>query len=222
VTNQGSAIFVCCSRSDAISHARVLRSKLAMRIGRPCAIGGALTTTSLIYEANLFVVLLTKGLLSDPNALYEIFLAVEIGLPLVTVAINGAGYDYGEAAATFRDLEPSLERSAPGSASVLKGRLKYDMKRGVSIAEMSAKLQGSLTAIIALAWSPASENQLDAVVYDIVSRYPKNARAPKRTQNRGSLKNVVDSAKRCPAKIRLRVSRQRPPPQRQSRATLGV
>eukprot|EP00966_Prymnesium_polylepis_P056691 1311839-Prymnesium_polylepis.1 len=29
VTNKASAVFVCCSRSDALNHARVLRSELS-------------------------------------------------------------------------------------------------------------------------------------------------------------------------------------------------
>eukprot|EP00966_Prymnesium_polylepis_P009483 218729-Prymnesium_polylepis.1 len=36
VVNEESAIFVCCSRDDAVRHARVLRSELSVRLGRGC------------------------------------------------------------------------------------------------------------------------------------------------------------------------------------------
>ena len=65
VTNIESAIFVCCSRADAVSHARVLRSELSMRLNRGCAVGGGTETSTFIAESEAFVVLLTYSCRPD-------------------------------------------------------------------------------------------------------------------------------------------------------------
>eukprot|EP00966_Prymnesium_polylepis_P268656 6206461-Prymnesium_polylepis.1 len=84
-------VFVCCSRVDALSHARVLRSELSVRLGRRCALGGGADTAGLIEKCELCVVLLTRQLTTDHNALYEIWTALSAGLRLATVMVSGAG-----------------------------------------------------------------------------------------------------------------------------------
>ena len=69
VVNEESAVFVCCSRHDALSHARVLRSELATRLNRGCAVGGGVDTSRFIEKSDACVVLLTNGLWLDPNAI---------------------------------------------------------------------------------------------------------------------------------------------------------
>ena len=69
VINVESAVFVCCARCDALSHGRVLRSELATWLNRGCAVGGAIDTSRFIKESEAFVVLLTDGILTDPNAI---------------------------------------------------------------------------------------------------------------------------------------------------------
>jgi len=177
VVNKGSAVFVCCARRDAVRHARVLRAGLSIKIGRGCAIGGGDATARFIEVSHLCVVLLTKKLLSDPIALHEIWLAVRQKLPLVTCMITGCGYDYDNASALFADLSTGLEKAKPGAAQELQEQLPD----GVSVDDVGQTLKSSLTAIIALSWSPASRNQLDAVVDDIVASIPKSP-----TRRRGS------------------------------------
>eukprot|EP00966_Prymnesium_polylepis_P321086 7377407-Prymnesium_polylepis.1 len=69
VVNEESAVFICCARSDTLSHARVLRSELASRLNRGCAVGGGDDTSRFIKESDAVVVLLSDGLWTDPNAI---------------------------------------------------------------------------------------------------------------------------------------------------------
>ena len=61
VRNEESAVFVCCSRRDAVSHARVLRGELALRLNRGCAVGGGIDSSTFIADSEAFVVLLTQS-----------------------------------------------------------------------------------------------------------------------------------------------------------------
>ncbi|KAL1525500.1 hypothetical protein AB1Y20_020356 [Prymnesium parvum] len=169
VVNKESAVFVCCSRDDALRHARVLRADLAVKLGRGCAVGGGADTAPLIDESDLLVALLTKRLLTDPHCLHEIWLALERGVPLVTVAISGGGYDYERAAEILADLPAALEHA---DASRLQGLLPTD----ASVSDVAVRLQANLSSIIALSWNPhARRNQQHAVVDEIVARMPPRA-----------------------------------------------
>ncbi|KAL1499616.1 hypothetical protein AB1Y20_011815 [Prymnesium parvum] len=171
VVNKESAIFICCSREDAINHARVLRSKLEIRLRRGCAIGGGSDTEKFIPQSSITVVLLTRNLLNNPYALYELWCSVEQMKPLVTVAISGGGYDYSHATAVLCDLRSSLQCVSANHAPELARRLGD----ATTIDDVGTRLQATLTAIIALSWSPASENQLHALVNDIMARMPRKA-----------------------------------------------
>ena len=69
VVNEESALFICCARHDALSHARVLRSELARSLNRGCAVGGGHNTSRFIEESDAVVVLLSDGLWTDPSAI---------------------------------------------------------------------------------------------------------------------------------------------------------
>ncbi|KAL1514555.1 hypothetical protein AB1Y20_003651 [Prymnesium parvum] len=173
VLNKGSAIFICCAREDAVSHARVLRSELQVKLGRACAIGGGASSARWIEVSQMVVVLLTKQLLSDPIALFEAWQSIHQGLPVVTVAITGNGYDFQVASAVFLDLPSALDAARPGAADEMQSFLPS----GVTVHQVGEQLHATLTAIIALAWSPAvSKNQLRALVDDIISYMPQRKR----------------------------------------------
>lgn len=170
VTNTESAIFLCCSRRHSLKHARVLRSQLAVKIGRGCAIGGGQNSSSFINESELCLVLLSKLLLTDPSALFEIWLALQRQIPIVTVVLTGDGYSYDEASEVLANLQTEMENARPGSELELQKRLGGRS----SVNELGAKVNSSLSAIIAVTWSPfGSRNQLEAVIDDIVARMPR-------------------------------------------------
>ena len=170
IVNKGSAVFVCCSRLDAIKHARVLRSEIAIKLGQDCAIGGGQRTREWLKESRMVVVLLSRKLLTDPRALLEIWTAMEMHLPIVTVLVAGTGYDYEEASNTMTNLERAMEQAGKGSAS----QLLDELPDGKTVNEVGGRLNSCLTAIIAITWSlTTSKNQTDALVDQILTRMPK-------------------------------------------------
>jgi len=173
VTNRESAVFICCSRPDAVSHAQVLRAEIALHLHCGCAIGGGPQSAQFIDESDLFVVLLTKHLPTDPNALFEIYTALQNSFTLVSVCLTGSGYDFGHAAIALSDLPTALEKARPGSSEELQARLP----RHIDVASVGKMLYANLTAIIAIPWSPHfGKNHTDAVVEDIVKRIQRRAR----------------------------------------------
>jgi len=172
VANEKSALFVCCSRRDAVLHARVLRSELAVSLRRGCAVGGGADSVKFVEQSDAFVVLLTKRLPTDPDALLEIWTALEAGLTIITVAITGA-YDFAAAAAAWADLPAAMEATRPGSSDELKARLPPD----ADVAATGRLIHSTLTAIIATSWSPHyGRNHMNAVVDDVVGRMVKRQR----------------------------------------------
>eukprot|EP00966_Prymnesium_polylepis_P336836 7391771-Prymnesium_polylepis.2 len=162
--------FVCYAQADAVLLARVLRSELSVRLARDCMMGGGKDAAEMIGESDAFVLLLTKQLLTDVQALFEIWTALELDKAVVTVAATGLGYDFEEAAASLADLTAALEAMRPGSTDELQARLPPS----TDINTVGKLLHSSLTAIIAVSWSPtAGRNHMDAVVDDIVQRMPR-------------------------------------------------
>ena len=170
---KGRAFFVCCARADAIVQARILRSELEMRLGHGCVVGGSSSSAGLIADCSAIIVLLTRRLPTDPNALFEIWSALQVRLPIITVVVSGAGYSFEEAASSFAKLPTALERAQPGSMEQLQQRLP----EGSDIAAVGHVLQASVTAIIAIPWAPQNgTNHMDAVVRDILQRAPQQTR----------------------------------------------
>lgn len=86
-----SMVFLCCSQADVLPGARVLRSQLAMKLNHSCGLGGGGNTEDLIKQSELMVVLLTKGIVTDNKALYEIWTALQNGVSVITVSVSGGG-----------------------------------------------------------------------------------------------------------------------------------
>ncbi|KAL1526947.1 hypothetical protein AB1Y20_015637 [Prymnesium parvum] len=192
VHNKESDIFICCCREDALSHARVLRSFLSIRLGRGCAIGGSSDTSSHVASSLLVVILLTNKLIYCPSALFEAWLSLRRGLPIVTLAITGVGYDFSEASAAFANLPAALERSAPNKAAELQALLPPD----VTVAQVGELLYTCLTSIIATSWSPAaSVNQVHAIVDGIIARMPKRRMTSMHTKFPSSLHKLSLSSR---------------------------
>jgi len=166
-TPRECAVYVICSPADAVNHARVLRSELEITLGRGCAVGGDADSANLIPICEIVVVLLTKKLPTQPEALLEIWKALDAGRAVVTVAVTGGGYDFAEATKTYSNLSSALNAARPNGAAEMEKHLCT----GLTVDAVGARLDADLTSIIAMAWSPhASKNQTLAVVNDICSR----------------------------------------------------
>ena len=193
--NQECAVMVCCSRQDALQHARVLRSELEAKIDRRCAVGGLPVSSSLIAQSDLVVALLTKQFVSDTSTLVEVWTALKKGVPVVTVMVAGGGYSYEEASAAYNNLATALDRMEEGASAKLQSKLPD----GVTVAHVGEMIHSQLTAIIAILWSPnGTKNHLNAVLDDVLVRMQKKPKPLKRIFSFGrplSLKSVVDMTK---------------------------
>jgi len=180
--NRESAVFICCCQTDAIQHARVLRTELSVRLKRSCAVGGGKEAVFFINESEACVILLTRNLPTDATALNEIKMALDSGLPLITVMISGAGYDFVAAADMFDHLQEAMERAHPGRVKDFK--MMLSMQTGVKNIDVNAIgkiVHASLSNIIAIAWSPENgRNHTDAVLDDIMKRIPKRSKKEQR------------------------------------------
>lgn len=165
-----NAVVVCCSQADALGHARVLRSELEQKLGRACHVGSHPGSTRMVGESELLVVLLTKNLLTTPIALAEMWVAIRREVPIVQLAIPGAGYDYADAARFLDGFPHSLEKVNPGGIT----ELERCLNARVDLVAMGKALHAHVTAIIAFSWSPeGSKNQTHAIVNRIIQRIPK-------------------------------------------------
>jgi len=157
-----SMVFLCCSQVDVLPGVRVLRSHLAMKLNHSCGIGGGGDTEDLIKQSELMVVLLTKGIVTDNKALYEVWMALQNGVPVITVSVSGGGYDFVNASKALAEMASNDQ-----DYSLLRSKLP-DRTEFKSVAK---GLHSSLTSIIAISWSPnGGTNQLDAVANDIIER----------------------------------------------------
>jgi len=195
VVNKASAVFVCCARSDALNHARVLRSELSIRLNRGCAVGGGPNTVQWIEQSEAVVVVLTTALVTDPDALFEIWTALSHDIPIITVAVAGE-YNFAQAGRKFSNLPHAMQsltltrqswgldffdsqrsqrsqRSEQQSQQMdeAAARLNARLPNGADVLSIGKTIHDSLTAIIAISWTPHyGRNHMDAIVNTIMAR----------------------------------------------------
>lgn len=95
----------------------------------------------------------TKSVLTRPWCLLEIFEAVRLSIPIVTVLIDGGGYDFAEAAHFLQNLEAELELANPGALKELRERLE---KRGFKVETLAHALSNVLPSIISVGQVPCT------------------------------------------------------------------
>ncbi|KAL1503142.1 hypothetical protein AB1Y20_011204 [Prymnesium parvum] len=202
VINTEAAIYLSCARVDAVVNARAFRSELEMKLGRGCAVGGSEAAASLISSCDMMVVMLTKKLLSNPIALYEIWTAINLQKPIVPVLISGAGYDFNEASTAFENLSTYLDDDCDGNTEELQNLVNSQE----SVDTVGRRIQAVLTSIIALSWSPlATQNQRDAMVEDVIARMPPKV---KQRKSKAQNKRVSERMSRVAAPERTSQLRQ--------------
>jgi hypothetical protein len=73
-------------------------------------VGGGPSTAEWIAQSDAVVIVLTKALVTDPDALFEIWTALSLDVPIITVAVVGM-YDFAHAATKFSNLPLALEKA---------------------------------------------------------------------------------------------------------------
>jgi len=76
--------------------------------------------TEGLHQSDVVVLLCTKGLLTRPWCLLELYEARRYGIPVIPVVMSGRGFSMKEASHFLRNLETELERENPGAIGVIQ------------------------------------------------------------------------------------------------------
>jgi len=214
-TNEMFEVFVSYYRDEAGLDARLLHTALELRLGKPCFLDASCASNLLgegldeirgiiahgMKRSRALVLLQTKSVLTRPFVLLEIFTALELKIPIITVNISeeghpGDGYDFEKAKAFLVDLETQLEAANPGAVECIKTYLS-DRPVGpegtpdalapkADFPRLQEVLSKFLPNVISIALSPdGTENHWRAVVQDIIDKISMvKTRKPRRVSMR--------------------------------------
>ena len=121
-----------------------------------------------VLRAEGMVVLLTATVLYRPFTLVQMYEAIRAGIPIVSVLVEGGGYDFAQADALLGALESNLERIDPELPETLR-RLCYTRK--ISLLRMQTVLQRELSNVLAIPFRPGQ-----GVLYTDAVRAPESGR----------------------------------------------
>ena len=154
--------------------ARVLGAEIERRLDRPVDVGGDSDSAHVVLRAGSVIALLTKNLLTTPSCVVELFSALNAGVSLSPVLLDGGGYNFEETRARLAgDVETWLQHGLHDGFSEI---LHEMVGKAVDLSDVKNLLYASITSIIAITWVPhASPNQFAATLNDICSRVPKFA-----------------------------------------------
>ena len=196
----GSAAHIVCHRAESLAEARVLQTALSKRCGRRVDIGeqrGEDGPTRVLDSADALVLLLTKSTLHSPDCLAAAVEAIHAGKPIISVLLQGRGYDFAANQLLLQDLRGGLasgeltvfERLLAGLAGAasqlptqtsLPGPAILPPPRSQDLSTAQAKLLDTIPNVIAINWHPeGGDNQLAAVVEDVNRRLPSAPSRPK-------------------------------------------
>jgi hypothetical protein len=80
--------------------------------------------TIIINDCATLMVLQTKGVLTRPWCLVEIYTAIKNNVPLVSVAVDNGGYDFMAAVDLLSSLKKNLAIANPGAVEMLEDHAK--------------------------------------------------------------------------------------------------
>ena len=176
------AFFISYFREEAGCTARVLQAALEENLGRRVFLDSTNADdideilTRGVARSDCLLLLQTKSVLTRPWCLLEIFTAVQHHIPIVPVAVGGAGYEFEAAKVFLQDLERQLNLINPGAVRAVRERLKA---RKATFSMLQRLLVAAVPPIISVQFQPdGGDNHLAAVVRDIAEKAP---RAPART-----------------------------------------
>lgn len=181
------AVFISYYRAEAGLDARSLHTALETRLGLPCFLDASCATSVLgqgldeisaivtngVRHSEALLLVQTRSVLSRPFVLLEVYTALKLGLPIVTLRIDaadhpGVGYDYEDAKAFLASLRDRLANEHPGAPELMD---RFFEEHGGSFAELQSDLLHKLPNMISIAWSPdGTSNHWQAVVEDVVHK----------------------------------------------------
>ena len=103
--------------------------------------------------SEVVVVLLTANVLHRPWTLVQLYEAIRAGIPIVSVLIDGGGYDFAHADTLLSDLSIGLEK-ATGDASAYNILRQLCQERGLSPRRLQRVLGTALASLLAINYRP--------------------------------------------------------------------
>lgn len=121
----------------------------------------------------------TANVLSRPWTLLQVYEALSLGIPVVCVYVEGAGYDFTQAQATLNQLSLALDRALPNGYHACRALLHT---RNLSFRAMQRKLQTTIPFLVSVKYLPnATFNRTQSSFTEIARRIDEaKATAPPR------------------------------------------
>jgi len=172
------AAVVSYSRSGGtVANARVIQSELSARLEKPVYTGDkGEALAALEASPECFVVLLlTRGVLADQEAMAEVYQGITLGRHVVPIYVHGGGYDYAAAHDAIVKFQPSWATS--------------------DATQVDAQLEDVITNMIAIDWRPdGGYNQTAAAIQELVARNNAFQEASHKAQRAQTLPNLIVGA----------------------------
>ena len=142
------AAFVSYYRAEAGADARRLQTALEAQLERPVFLDVTAADrideilTRGVARSGALILLQTKGVLTRPWCLLEIYWALRCGIPIVPVALVGAEYDFESARKLLGSLRGGLVAANPGAVAAIEQQLTT--LGGIDFKEFAAALNGTV------------------------------------------------------------------------------
>jgi len=122
-----------------------------------------------LHNSDVFVLILTDGVLTRPWCLLEVFEAKTRGVPIVLLDVIGGGFDVGRMQAYISDLETKMGATNPTGLELLKQELQATPLS--QLQEAVLDVLESFDAGAVLSWNPgAGDRAMLAALKDLVER----------------------------------------------------
>ena len=142
------AAFVSYYRAEAGADARRLQTALEAQLERPVFLDVTAADrideilTRGVARSGALILLQTKGVLTRPWCLLEIYWALRCGIPIVPVALVGAEYDFESARKLLGSLRGGLVAANPGAVAAIEQQLTT--LGGIDFKEFAAALNSTV------------------------------------------------------------------------------
>ena len=118
-----------------------------------------------VTDSEVLVLLQTKGVLTRPWVIIELYTALTNQVPVVALNVMNANpYEYSDAAELLRHLDMDLDGMNPGATDMLR-------KHGVDPVDAAFRLADALPALISTNFDPnGSTRQIEAALGDLADQ----------------------------------------------------
>jgi len=175
------AAFVAFTPNN-IANARVLKAELSRKLNRYVGLCDEENTFELIPQASALVVVLCDKVLITPSCIIVMYAAIEANVPIITVLLDGGGYNFADATSQLSD--PELWGSRLPNSLFKQPLLEHfsgpPRQEKVELEAVQRALRATVMPIIAIPWQPqgGSKNHYDAVTTHIANSIPKHPAKP--------------------------------------------